>query len=98
MQALLKKAFELHQEGRIGEAIPLYQQILVQDMKHQTERMLEFCELPWEEECLAFHQKKRNVRTASNVQVRKPLYASSVNLHSHYNQYFQPLREALAES
>ena len=46
--------------------------------------MINFCDLEWEEDCMSFHSTKREVNTASAVQVRKPLYTSSVGLWKKY--------------
>ena len=43
----------------------------------QARRMLEFLGLPWDPACLAFHETKRPVKTASVNQVRQPVYRSS---------------------
>ncbi|MFV8816201.1 tetratricopeptide repeat-containing sulfotransferase family protein [Haliea sp. E17] len=51
---------------------------LVQDQEAVTRRLLEFCRLPWNDACLQFHRQVSTVLTASNLQVRKPLYARSV--------------------
>ena len=40
--------------------------------------LLQFCDLPWTDRVLAFHQTERVVRTASVNQVRQPIYTSSV--------------------
>ena len=51
---------------------------LVEDLEGQVRRLLDFCGLPWDDQCLSFHQTDRPVATASNVQVRQPLYRGSV--------------------
>jgi len=46
---------------------------LVNDFEHQARRIIAYCRLEWDERCLSFHETKRSVRTASQVQVRQPL-------------------------
>ena len=58
-------------------------------------RILDYCELPFEEACLRFHETDRAVKTASSEQVRKPIYASSVNLWKNYEPYIDELIEIL---
>ncbi|UCD75582.1 MAG: tetratricopeptide repeat protein [Phycisphaerales bacterium] len=70
---------------------------MVDDQEGMTRRLLEFCGLPWDDGCLQFHRNRRVAQTASTLQVREPIYRSSVNRHRHYEQYLQPLREALAD-
>ncbi len=44
----------------------------------QARRILEYLELPWHNNCLAFYQNRRQVKTAGVAQVRKPIYRLSV--------------------
>jgi hypothetical protein len=54
------------------------------DLENQVRRILDFCNLPFEQNCVDFHQTQRAIKTASSEQVRKPIYKSSVNLWKHY--------------
>lgn len=49
----------------------------------------------FEESCLNFHESSRSVKTASSDQVRKPIYASSVNTWRRYEPYLDELIEVL---
>jgi tetratricopeptide (TPR) repeat protein len=51
---------------------------VVDDLEAQARRILKHCGLPWDPAVLAFHQNQAPVATASSVQVRQPLYRSSV--------------------
>jgi hypothetical protein len=51
--------------------------------------------LPWDDRCLSFYKTERPVRTASLVQVRKPLYRTSVGRWRLYEKHLLPLMEAL---
>jgi hypothetical protein len=68
---------------------------VVADLDTQVKRILDYCELPFEEACLRFHETDRAVKTASSEQVRKPIYASSVNLWKNYEPYIDELIEIL---
>lgn len=57
---------------------------VVADLESQTRRMLDFLELPFHPACLAFQDNAAPVSTASAVQVRQPLYASSVGRWRRY--------------
>jgi len=57
--------------------------------------MLDYCALPWDERCLSFHEAEQPVRTASLVQVRRPLHRTSVGHWRHYEKYLSPVVEAL---
>ena len=51
---------------------------VVDDLEGQARRMIDYCGLPWDDRCLSFDKTSRTVKTASAVQVRKPLFRSSV--------------------
>ncbi len=64
---------------------------LVDDPEGVARRIVAWCGLEWEAGCLKFHETRRPVRTASAVQVRQPIYKSSVGRWKNYQQ--GPLRE-----
>jgi hypothetical protein len=58
-------------------------------------KLVDWCRLAWEPACLDFRQAKRPVRTASAVQVRRPLFGTSVGRWKHYRQSLAPLLAGL---
>ena len=68
---------------------------VVSDLDNQVKRILDFCDLPFEEGCVRFHETERAVKTASSEQVRKPIYSSSVNLWRNYEHKLSDLIETL---
>ena len=68
---------------------------VVADVEAQARRIIAFCGLEWNDACLAFHKVERPVITASAVQVRQPLYRSSVGRWRAYPEEFKPLFDAL---
>ena len=68
---------------------------LVSDPQQQVSRLLLLCDLDWNDACLQFHETRRKVKTASNAQVRRPIYDNSVELWKRYEKQLQPLRVAL---
>jgi len=64
---------------------------VVADLEPQVRRILDFCNLPFEEECLRFYETERAVKTASSEQVRQPIYSSSVNLWRNYEPFLETL-------
>jgi tetratricopeptide (TPR) repeat protein len=71
---------------------------VVQDLAGQARRIVAHCGLDWDDACLAFHRTERPVRTASVVQVRQPIYASSVGRARKLRALLGPLIEALGEA
>jgi len=68
---------------------------MVNNLEAEAQRLIEFCDLAWEPACLDFYQSKRQVRTASFIQVRQPIYTSSVERWRRYEQELAPLIEVL---
>jgi tetratricopeptide (TPR) repeat protein len=69
---------------------------LVIDQADVSRRMIEFCGLEWEDQCLQFHKTERTVSTASYDQVSTPIYTRSVERWRNYEAHLAPLRKALA--
>lgn len=68
---------------------------LVADPEAEIRRLLEFCAIPWTENALRFHETRRSIRTASVMQVRRPLYANSVGKWRAYEKHLAPARKIL---
>ena len=68
---------------------------IVFDQENQTRRLLEFCNLDFEDACLTFHENAAPVSTASSVQVRQPLYSGSIGRWKKYGDRLEGLRTAL---
>jgi tetratricopeptide (TPR) repeat protein len=68
---------------------------MVNDQERVTRELVAFAGLPWDDRCLRFHENRRVVLTSSNEQVRRPMYASSVERWRNYEKHLGPLREAL---
>ncbi len=68
---------------------------LLSDPKNEIKKLISFCDLAWDEECLNFHNNKTPVKTASSIQVRKPLYGSSKNLSKNYSKFMSTMFGAL---
>jgi len=81
---------------RWGEVLPApvldvsYEET-VTDLESTARRLLAWCGLEWEPQCLEFHRAKRPVRTASAVQVRQPVFRTSVGRWKHYQRWLPEL-------
>ena len=71
---------------------------LVDDVERESRRLLEYCDLPWEDGCLRFYENRAASTTASASQVREPVYRSSVGKWRCYREQLQPLRQLLEQS
>jgi tetratricopeptide (TPR) repeat protein len=81
-----------------GKVLHLRYEELVRDPETNIRRLLTHGGLEFEAACLAFHETKRPVRTASAEQVRQPLYTSGVGYWKHFESQLEPLRQALGDS
>jgi tetratricopeptide (TPR) repeat protein len=71
---------------------------LVADPETQCRRLLAHCGLPWEDQVLDFHRSKKASTTASAMQVRRPIYKSSVQKWRNFTRELQPVVKRLAEA
>ena len=69
---------------------------LTTNQVEETRKLLEYCELDWDENCLEFHTSKRAIKTASSVQVRQKMYQGSSEAWKEHEAYLQPLIKALS--
>jgi tetratricopeptide (TPR) repeat protein len=79
-----------------GRVLQLCYEELVRDQRAVTQRLLEFCGLEWDEQCMHFDRNPEAVSTASAAQVREPLNSTGVDRWRRYERQLQPLRELLA--
>ncbi len=70
----------------------------VSDLENVARKLVAWCGLEWDPKCLEFHRARRPVSTASAVQVRRPLYATSVGRWRHYEQPLEPLFAAISHA
>jgi len=68
---------------------------VVTDLEGQVRRLLAYCELPWEEACVRFHETERPIRTASSEQVRQPIYSKSIHFWRNYEAHLGELIDVL---
>jgi tetratricopeptide (TPR) repeat protein len=83
------------------EVLPLEQMLevhyeeLVANFEPLVRRIVAYCGLEWDDACLEFNKTQRPVRTASVVQVREPIYRSSIRRWRPYEGMLRPLIKAL---
>jgi hypothetical protein len=78
-----------------GAVLDVVYEDVVDDLEGQARRLIDYCALPWDDRCLDFHQTDRAISTASNFQVRQPLFRSSLQRWRRYEFGLGPLIEAL---
>jgi hypothetical protein len=79
-----------------GKIYDMCYEDLTTNQEEETKKLLQYCELDWDENCLSFHKNKRTVETASSVQVREKMYQGSSEAWKKHKAYLKPLIKALS--
>ena len=79
-----------------GKIYDICYEDLTTNQEEETRKLLQYCELDWDENCLNFHTNKRAVKTASSLQVREKMYQGSSEAWKKHESYLQPLIKALS--
>jgi len=69
---------------------------LTNNQNDETIKLLQYCDLEWDDNCLNFHTNKRPVKTASALQVREKMYQGSSEDWKKYKKHIQPLIKGLS--
>src|SRR5262249_12247980 len=81
-----------------GRVRRVYHEDVVDDLEGNVRRLLDFCRLEFEPQCVAFHQSKRSVRTASSEQVRQGIYREGLEQWKNFEPWLGQLRDALGDA
>ncbi len=75
----------------------LHYENLVANQREETERLIKFLDLPWEEDCMQFHKSKRVAKTISYDQVNKKMYKTSSGRWKNYEKHLAPLIDVVSD-
>jgi len=78
-----------------GRILDVAYEDIVTMLEATSRRLLDYVGLPFESNCLEFHRNPAPVKTTSSVQVRQPLYDSSLHIWQPYAAELAPLRAHL---
>ena len=70
---------------------------VVRDIEKETRRLLTYCGIEWQPQCLQFHENKEASITASTAQIRRPVYQSSIGKWRNYSDQLRPLADILGK-
>ena len=79
-----------------GRILRVQHETLVDNLESNVRRILEFCELKFEPECVEFHKTERTIHTASSEQVRRPIYREGLEQWRRFAPWLGDLQQALA--
>lgn len=68
---------------------------LIENNQEEIKKIINFCGLDWEENCLNFHKNKTPIKTMSTAQARKPLYRTSLNPFDKFKKYLNIIDKSL---
>ena len=66
---------------------------LVTDQINETKKLINFCNLPWEQNCIDYTKNDTGIKTVSISQARKPIYKTSVKISDKYSNYLSFLEK-----
>ena len=69
-----------------SEVLDIQYEDLINHQEDSTKKMLEFCNLSWQQNCLKFHENKIAIKTISVNQANKPIYKTSINKSKFYKE------------
>ena len=70
---------------------------VVNETEETIRELIDYCNLPFEQECLEFYNSSRPVKTPSAEQVRQPIYKSGLNYWKNYDKHLLPLKKIIDE-
>ena len=75
-----------------GKVLRVNYEDVIANTEQEVRRILDYCGLSFEEQCLAFHSTERAIRTASSEQVRQPIYTGAVEQWRNFEAHLSPMR------
>jgi hypothetical protein len=81
-----------------GRVLRVQHEDVLTDLEGSVRRILEYCNLPFEQACVEFHKTERRVHTASSEQVRRPINRDGVDRWKSYEKWLDPLKLGLANN
>ena len=80
-----------------GKVYELQYESLTENQEQESRRLIEYLDLPWEDACLDFHKTERWVETASDAQVRQPIYKGSSDAWRSFEDHLAPMLDILGD-
>ena len=68
---------------------------MIEDTENEIRRLLHYCGLDFEDNCLNFYKTKRTVRTPSSEQVRQPIYKKGIGHWKNFEPWLTDLKKTL---
>jgi hypothetical protein len=79
-----------------GKVLRVEHEDVVDNLESNVRRMLDFCGLEFEPQCVEFYKTERSIRTASSEQVRRPIFKEGIDQWRNFEPWLTSLKEVLA--
>jgi tetratricopeptide (TPR) repeat protein len=79
-----------------GKVLRVEHEDVVDDLEANVRRILDFCGLEFEQQCVEFYKTERSIRTASSEQVRQPIFKEGIDQWRNFEPWLGPLKEVLS--
>jgi tetratricopeptide (TPR) repeat protein len=79
-----------------GQVLRVEHEDVVDDLEGNVRRILDFCGVAFEPQCVEFHKTERSIRTASSEQVRRPIFKEGIDQWRNFEPWLGPLKEVLS--
>ena len=86
------------QQALPGRILRVQHEDVVADLEGSVRRLLDCCGLAFEPQCVAFHENRRSVRTASSEQVRQGLNREGLTQWKNFTPWLAPLQSVLGDA
>ena len=78
-----------------GKVLRVEHEDVVDSLEANVRRILDFCGLEFEPQCVEFYKTERSIRTASSEQVRQPIFKEGIDQWRNFEPWLAPLKEVL---
>jgi hypothetical protein len=79
-----------------GKILRVEHEDVVENLEANVRRVLDFCGLEFEPQCVEFYKTERSIRTASSEQVRRPIFKEGIDQWRNFEPWLGPLKEVLS--
>ena len=66
---------------------------IIANSEDEIKKIIKFCGLDWENNCLQFYKNKTPIKTMSTAQARQPIYKSSLNSFEKFSPFLSELNK-----
>lgn len=78
-----------------GEIFNISYEKLISDNEEEIKKLIEYCGLDWERNCLSFHKNNTPIKTMSSAQARSPIYKTSLNAFDKFKDYLEIIEKKI---